>query len=116
MFSRKLVSTTPSFSSSTEIQIGHPSGSGLRGPGNIILIFPFRPDGCPICISVELGQRAWSGFSRFVHFHRYVGCTIFALMNGPLKNRVILDCSALLPGPFVGKLLAGLGAKVYKIE
>ncbi len=33
-----------------------------------------------------------------------------------LKGRVILDCSALLPGPFLGKLLAQRGARVIKIE
>jgi alpha-methylacyl-CoA racemase len=33
-----------------------------------------------------------------------------------LKGRFILDCSALLPGPFIGKLLAQRGAKVVKIE
>jgi len=34
----------------------------------------------------------------------------------PLAGRVILDCSALLPGPLVGKLLASRGARVIKIE
>ncbi|MGK5088015.1 CoA transferase, partial [Bdellovibrionota bacterium FG-2] len=33
-----------------------------------------------------------------------------------LKGALILDCSILLPGPFVGKLLAHQGAKVLKIE
>lgn len=33
-----------------------------------------------------------------------------------LHGRVVLDCSTLLPGPFIGKLLAEKGAKVYKIE
>jgi crotonobetainyl-CoA:carnitine CoA-transferase CaiB-like acyl-CoA transferase len=33
-----------------------------------------------------------------------------------LQGRVILDCSTLLPGPFVGKLLLQQGAKVIKIE
>jgi crotonobetainyl-CoA:carnitine CoA-transferase CaiB-like acyl-CoA transferase len=35
---------------------------------------------------------------------------------GPLAGRLILDCSILLPGPFVGKLLAARGAQVIKIE
>ena len=34
----------------------------------------------------------------------------------PLEGRRILDCSTLLPGPFVGKILADLGAEVLKIE
>lgn len=34
----------------------------------------------------------------------------------PLTGRVILDCSANLPGPFVGKLLLEMGARVLKIE
>jgi crotonobetainyl-CoA:carnitine CoA-transferase CaiB-like acyl-CoA transferase len=34
----------------------------------------------------------------------------------PLRGRVILDCSTLLPGPKVGKLLADQGARVLKIE
>jgi crotonobetainyl-CoA:carnitine CoA-transferase CaiB-like acyl-CoA transferase len=34
----------------------------------------------------------------------------------PLEGRLILDCSSLLPGPFVGKLLALRGARVIKIE
>lgn len=34
----------------------------------------------------------------------------------PLQGRLILDCSALLPAPFVGKLLALKGARVLKIE
>lgn len=34
----------------------------------------------------------------------------------PLHGRLILDCSALLPGPFIGKLLAEMGARVIKIE
>lgn len=34
----------------------------------------------------------------------------------PLQGRTILDCSALLPGPFVGKLLQQKGARVIKIE
>lgn len=34
----------------------------------------------------------------------------------PLRGRTILDCSTLLPGPFIGKLLAQKGAKVYKVE
>ncbi len=33
-----------------------------------------------------------------------------------LKGRLILDCSTLLPGPFLGKLLALRGARVVKIE
>lgn len=33
-----------------------------------------------------------------------------------LKGRTILDCSTLLPGPFIGKLLARKGARVIKIE
>jgi len=33
-----------------------------------------------------------------------------------LKNRLILDCSTLLPGPSVGKLLREKGARVIKIE
>jgi crotonobetainyl-CoA:carnitine CoA-transferase CaiB-like acyl-CoA transferase len=33
-----------------------------------------------------------------------------------MRNRLILDCSAMLPGPFVGKLLAEKGARVLKIE
>jgi crotonobetainyl-CoA:carnitine CoA-transferase CaiB-like acyl-CoA transferase len=33
-----------------------------------------------------------------------------------LQNRMILDCSSLLPGPFVGKLLLQKGARVIKIE
>jgi crotonobetainyl-CoA:carnitine CoA-transferase CaiB-like acyl-CoA transferase len=33
-----------------------------------------------------------------------------------LKGRLILDCSVLLPGPFLGKLLAARGARVLKIE
>lgn len=33
-----------------------------------------------------------------------------------LKGRQILDCSTLLPGPFLGKLLAQKGARVLKIE
>lgn len=33
-----------------------------------------------------------------------------------LRGRTILDCSALLPGPFMGKLLAQQGAHVIKIE
>jgi crotonobetainyl-CoA:carnitine CoA-transferase CaiB-like acyl-CoA transferase len=37
-------------------------------------------------------------------------------MTGPLAGRVILDCSTLLPGPFLGKLLARQGARVLKIE
>src|SRR5689334_17993618 len=36
--------------------------------------------------------------------------------RGPLSGRVILDCSILLPGPFVGKLLAAQGARVIKVE
>lgn len=34
----------------------------------------------------------------------------------PLQGRTILDCSALLPGPLIGKLLALEGARVLKIE
>ncbi len=34
----------------------------------------------------------------------------------PLHGRTILDCSTLLPGPFVGKLLLQKGARVLKIE
>lgn len=33
-----------------------------------------------------------------------------------LKGRLILDCSALLPGPFIGKIFAAQGARVVKIE
>ena len=33
-----------------------------------------------------------------------------------LRGRLILDCSVLLPGPFVGKLLAERGARVVKVE
>ncbi|MGZ3708648.1 MAG: CoA transferase, partial [Bdellovibrionota bacterium] len=33
-----------------------------------------------------------------------------------LEGRTILDCSSLLPGPFLGKLLAQRGAKVIKVE
>jgi alpha-methylacyl-CoA racemase len=33
-----------------------------------------------------------------------------------LKGRLILDCSSLLPGPFLGKLLALKGARVIKVE
>lgn len=36
--------------------------------------------------------------------------------QGPLTGRTIIDCSALLPGPFIGKLLALQGAKVIKVE
>ncbi|MCM2277629.1 MAG: CoA transferase [Oligoflexia bacterium] len=34
----------------------------------------------------------------------------------PLSGRTILDCSTLLPGPFIGKLLALKGARVLKVE
>jgi alpha-methylacyl-CoA racemase len=34
----------------------------------------------------------------------------------PLLGRTILDCSSLLPGPFVGKLLVDRGARVIKVE
>lgn len=34
----------------------------------------------------------------------------------PLHGRLILDCSTLLPGPFIGKLLALRGARVIKVE
>lgn len=34
----------------------------------------------------------------------------------PLAGRTILDCSTLLPGPFIGKLLARKGARLIKIE
>ena len=37
-------------------------------------------------------------------------------MPPPLQNILILDCSTLLPGPFVGRLLHQLGARVIKIE
>jgi crotonobetainyl-CoA:carnitine CoA-transferase CaiB-like acyl-CoA transferase len=37
-------------------------------------------------------------------------------MSASLQGRTILDCSALLPGPFIGKLLAARGARVLKIE
>jgi crotonobetainyl-CoA:carnitine CoA-transferase CaiB-like acyl-CoA transferase len=37
-------------------------------------------------------------------------------MLQPLHGRVILDCSALLPGPFLGKLLRQQGARVLKLE
>ena len=33
-----------------------------------------------------------------------------------LSGRLILDCSTLLPGPFLGKLLMAQGARVIKIE
>ena len=33
-----------------------------------------------------------------------------------LQGCTILDCSALLPGPYIGKLLAKRGARVIKIE
>jgi alpha-methylacyl-CoA racemase len=33
-----------------------------------------------------------------------------------LQGRLILDCSALLPGPFIGKLMVLRGARVIKIE
>jgi len=36
--------------------------------------------------------------------------------NLALQGKLILDCSQLLPGPFVGKLLADQGARVIKIE
>jgi alpha-methylacyl-CoA racemase len=39
-----------------------------------------------------------------------------AAPRGPLSGKIILDCSVLLPGPFVGKLLAEQGARVLKIE
>ncbi len=35
---------------------------------------------------------------------------------GPLQGRLILDCSILAPGPWAGKLLARLGARVIKVE
>jgi len=38
------------------------------------------------------------------------------ITHRPLHGRLILDCSALLPGPFIGKLLAKNGARVIKIE
>lgn len=34
----------------------------------------------------------------------------------PLAGLTILDCSVLLPGPFIGKLLIDQGARVIKIE
>ena len=34
----------------------------------------------------------------------------------PLSGRMVLDCSSLLPGPRIGKLLAQKGARVIKIE
>lgn len=34
----------------------------------------------------------------------------------PLKGLTVLDCSVLLPGPFVGKLMLREGARVIKIE
>ncbi len=37
-------------------------------------------------------------------------------MTGSLSGRTILDCSTLLPGPFIGKLAAEAGARVLKIE
>jgi alpha-methylacyl-CoA racemase len=37
-------------------------------------------------------------------------------MFQPLAGRLILDCSTLLPGPRVGKMLAQKGAKVIKVE
>ena len=36
--------------------------------------------------------------------------------QAPLSGRLILDCSSLLPGPRIGKLLAQKGARVVKIE
>ncbi len=36
--------------------------------------------------------------------------------HGPLTGRLILDCSSLLPGPRIGKLLAQKGARVIKME
>ncbi len=38
------------------------------------------------------------------------------LISGPLQGRLILDCSILAPGPWAGKLLARLGARVIKVE
>ncbi len=38
------------------------------------------------------------------------------MISNALEGKTILDCSSLLPGPFVGKLLAELGARVIKIE
>src|ERR1700753_3626017 len=37
-------------------------------------------------------------------------------MHAPLNGRTVLDCSSLLPGPRIGKLLAQKGARVIKIE
>lgn len=37
-------------------------------------------------------------------------------MTGPLNGKIIIDLSHRLPGPLAGKLLAGLGARVIKIE
>lgn len=37
-------------------------------------------------------------------------------MEKPLKGRMILDCSTLLPGPLIGKLMSEMGARVLKIE
>ena len=34
----------------------------------------------------------------------------------PLKGRLIIDCSALLPGPRIGKIMAKRGARVIKVE
>lgn len=36
--------------------------------------------------------------------------------NKPLKGKTVIDLSHRLPGPLAGKLLAGLGANVIKIE
>jgi|GEM_PF-991622 len=36
--------------------------------------------------------------------------------NKPLQGITILDCSVLLPGPFIGKLLVDKGARVIKLE
>jgi crotonobetainyl-CoA:carnitine CoA-transferase CaiB-like acyl-CoA transferase len=37
-------------------------------------------------------------------------------MPKPLQGRVVLDCSTLLPGPRIGKILAQKGARVIKVE
>ena len=39
-----------------------------------------------------------------------------ALQNAPLKGFRVFDCSQLLPGPLIGKLLAEQGASVFKVE
>src|SRR5262249_24063461 len=38
------------------------------------------------------------------------------MLQSPLQGRLVLDCSSLLPGLRIGKLLAQKGARVIKIE